>query len=156
MIRQFTFCRDLAIIAVSLSLSERARDQGRGQSIVTSMNIPDLVFLTGPFGGLVLALLSVTAIAVVKRPRWVFILGAALTAVFALSFIAYWFLWVQAFDYADLNKPVPAVLDIASNVAMTMCSIASLALVVLAVAAVVAARLPGGRMKPTTTLDAHL
>jgi len=121
------------------------------------MSIPDLVFLTGPFGALVLAPLSVTAIAVVKGPRWVFIiLGAALTAVAALSFIAYWFLWGQAFDYADTNKPVPARLDLASNVAMTLCSIASLALVVLAATAVVAKRRLRGRMEPTATLAQHL
>ena len=120
------------------------------------MNIPDLTFLTGPFGALVLAPLSLTAIAVVKRPRWMFILGAALTAVVALSFIAYWFLWGQAFDYADANKPVPARLDVASNVAMTLCSIASLALVVLAATAVVAKRRPRGRMEPTATSAQHL
>jgi len=81
------------------------------------MNIPELVFLTGPIGAPLLAPLSVTAIAVVKGPRWVFvILGAALTAVVAWSFIAYWFLWGKAFDYADANKLVPARLDLASNV----------------------------------------
>ena len=120
------------------------------------MNIPDLVLLTGPFGALVLAPLSFTVLAVVKRPRWVFILGAALTAVAALSFIAYWFLWGQAFDYADTNKPVPSRLDVASNVAMTLCSLASLALVVLAAAAVVAKRRPRGRMEPTARLAQHL
>jgi hypothetical protein len=111
---------------------------------VTSVNVPDLIFLTGPFGALILAPLSLTAIVVVKRPRWMFILGAALTAVAALSFISYWFLWGQAFDYADANKPVPTRLDVASNVAMTLCSIASLALVGLAVA-VIAKRRPAAR-----------
>ena len=121
------------------------------------MNIPDLVFMTGPIGAPVLAPLSVRAIALVKGPRWVFIiLGAALTAVVAFSFIAYWFLWGKAFDYADANKPVPARLDLASNVAMTLCSIATLALVVLAATAVVAKRRARGRVEPAATLAQHL
>lgn len=121
------------------------------------MNIQDLVFLTGPIGAPVLVPLSVAAIAVVKGPRWAFIiLGAALTAVVGLSFIAYWFLWGQAFDYADANKPVPARLDLASNVTMTLCGIASLALVVLAAAAVVAKlRARGSRVEPAATLAQH-
>ena len=130
--------------------------EGRVQRTVTAMNSPDLVFLTGPVGALVLAPLSFTAIAVVKRPGWVFILGAALTAVVAWSFVAYWFLWGQAFDYADTNKPVPARLDAASNVAMTLCSIASLALVVLAATAVVTKLRPRARIEPTATLAQHL
>lgn len=121
------------------------------------MSIPDLVFLTGPFSALLLVPLSVTAIAVVKGPRWVFIiLGAALTTLVAWSFIVYWFLWGQAFDYADANKPVPARLDLASNVAMTLCSIATLALVVLAATAVVAKRRARGRVEPAATLAQHL
>jgi hypothetical protein len=115
------------------------------------MNIPDLVFLTGPLGGLVLTVVSCAVIAAVKRPRWVYILGATLTAVFVWSFIAYWFLWGEAFDFADANKPVPARLDVASNVAMTLCGIAALALVVLAAAAVLAKRRPGGKMERIAT-----
>ena len=121
------------------------------------MNIQDVVFLTGPIVAPVLVPLSVTAIAVVKGPRWVFvILGAALTAVVGSSFIAYWFLWGKAFDYADANKPVPARLDLASNVAMTLCSIATLALVVLAATAVVEKRRARGRVEPAATLAQHL
>ena len=137
------FTRDMGVF------NGEPRRHTKALNTMTCMNIPDLVFLTGPLGALVLAPLSVTAIAVVKRPRWVLILGAALTAVVALSFTAYWFLWGQAFDYADANAPVPARLDVASNVAMTLCSIASLALVALAAAAVVAKRRPRGRMEPT-------
>lgn len=121
------------------------------------MNIQDVVFLTGPIGAPVLVPLCVTAIAVVKGPRWVFvILGAALTAVVGSSFIAYWLLWGKAFDYADANKPVPARLDLATNVAMTLCSIATLALVVLAATAVVAKRRARGRVEPAATLAQHL
>jgi hypothetical protein len=121
------------------------------------MNIPDLVFLTGPFGGgLVLTILSWTVIAVVKRPRWVYILGVTLTAVFVWSFVAYWFLWGKAFDYADADKPVPARIDFASNVSMTLCSLAALALVVLAAAAVLAKRRAGGKLERTATPAHHL
>ena len=124
---------------------------------LTSVNIPDLVFLTGPIGAPVLALLSVTAIAVVRGPRRVFIvLGAALAGVAALSFIAYWILWGPAFDYADANRPVPARLDLASNLMMTLSSIASLALVVLAAAAVVAKLRARGRVDRTATLAEYL
>lgn len=124
---------------------------------VTPMNIPDLVFLTGPIGAPVLASLSVAAIAVVRGPRLVFIvLGAALTAVVALSFIAYWFFWGPAFDYADANRPVPTRLDLASNLMMTLSSIASLALVVLAAAAVIAKLRARRRVEPTATLAEHL
>ena len=107
---------------------------------VTSVNLPDVLLLTGPVGATVLLPLSWTAVAVARGPRWMLVLGSTLAGVAALSWAAYWFLWGQAFDHADNGEPVPDRVDVASNVAMTLCALGCVALVALAAGAVAARR----------------
>ncbi len=104
--------------------------------------VEGLLFFTGPFyGGPVLAVVATAVITSYKaRPRWTTLAMGATLMLFAVSFVAYWYLWGKAFDALDAMRPVPAGVDVAQNVAMAVCSLSALALVALAVATVAVTR----------------
>ena len=54
--------------------------------------------------------------------------------------MTYWFLWGKAFDAADALRPVPARVEQALNVAMSMCALAAVSVGVLGAVAVAASR----------------
>ncbi|TDD33191.1 hypothetical protein E1288_45725 [Saccharopolyspora elongata] len=64
----------------------------------------------------------------------------ALTLVVAASFVGFWFLWGQAFDYADMNQPVPARLETGKYVTTTMAAVGILGLIVTAFTALLLPR----------------
>ena len=90
--------------------------------------VADVTFLAGPIGAVVHVPLALTLLAIAKRPRWALWLGGTLSAVVALTWMTYWFLWGKAFNYADANRPVPVTIDTASNVSMVLCAISGVAL----------------------------
>ena len=96
-------------------------------------------FLLGPIGaiGVVPAAMVVLA---VRRRRWALWLGVALTLVVAAGFVGFWFLWGQAFDYADMNQTVPARLETGKYVTMTMAAVGSLGLIATAFTALLLPR----------------
>lgn len=53
-----------------------------------------------------------------------------------MAFVAYWYAWGKAFDYADTYRPVPPPIDRASNIAIAVGFVAT-----MMVAALVALRL---------------
>lgn len=83
--------------------------------------IGDFAFVVGMFAGPALVLSTCVLLRVTVQRRWVLITAVALSAVMALSWVTYWYLWGKAFDYADTYRPVPLALDRASNVAIAVC-----------------------------------
>ena len=61
------------------------------------------------------------------------------SAVTALAWVIYWYLWSKAFDYADTYRPVPLALDRASKIAIAACFMASVLVAALAASRLVAA-----------------
>jgi len=94
------------------------------QTVLMTM-IGDFVFVVGVFAGPLLVLSTCVLLRVTRQPRWVLISAVALSAVMALAWVAYWYLWGKAFDYADTYRPVPPALDWASNVAIAACFMSS-------------------------------
>ena len=88
--------------------------------------IGDFVFIVGVFAGPLLVLSTCVLLRATRQPPWVFITAVALSAVMALAWVTYWYLWGKAFDYADTYRPVPPALDRASNVAIAACFMASM------------------------------
>jgi hypothetical protein len=76
-----------------------------------------------------------------QTSRWVSTTALTLTVVAALSFVAYWYLWGEAFNYADSNRAVPWTLDAVSNLAMVVGVVAGVAVLALGVARLVTARI---------------
>ena len=83
--------------------------------------LADFVFAVGIFAGPPLVLITCVLLRVTRQPRWVFATAVALSAVLALAWVTYWYLWGKAFDYADTYRPVPLALDRASNIAIAAC-----------------------------------
>ena len=81
----------------------------------------DLVFVVGIFAGPPLVLITCVLLRVTRQPRRVFVTAVALSAVMMLAWVTYWYLWGQAFDYADTYRPVPVALDRASTTAIAAC-----------------------------------
>ena len=74
-----------------------------------------------------------------RQPRWVSATATAFGVIAATAFIAYWYLWGKAFDYADANRSVPTALDQASNIAIAVCLVASLSVAALGASRLVVA-----------------
>lgn len=87
--------------------------------------IGGLVFAVGIFARPPLVLITCVLLRVTRQPRWVFATAVALSAVMMLAWVTYWYLWGQAFDYADTYSPVPVALDRASNIAVAACFMSS-------------------------------
>ena len=83
--------------------------------------IADFVFAVGIFAGPPLVLSTCVLLLVTRQPRWVLVTAVALSAVMAIAWVTYWYLWGKAFDYADTYRPVPLALDRASNIAIAVC-----------------------------------
>lgn len=74
-----------------------------------------------------------------RQPRWVYATAVALSAVMVLAWVTYWFLWGEAFDYADTYRPVPVALDRASNIAIAGCFMSSVLVAALGASRLVVA-----------------
>ena len=98
--------------------------------------IADLPFVVGALVGPPLALVTCVLVMGARQPRWVLATTVALSAVAAMAFVAYWYAWGKAFDYADTYRPVPPPIDRASNIAIAVGFVAT-----MMVAALVALRL---------------
>lgn len=92
--------------------------------------IGDLVMAIVMFAPLIVLAICLP-LAVTHQPRWVRATAVTLAALTVVSWLGYWILWGQAFEYADsdIYTPVPASLDHASNIAMVACSVLSLIVV---------------------------
>ena len=97
--------------------------------------IADLPFVVGVLVGPPLALVTCVLVMGARQPRWVLATTVALSAVAAMAFVAYWYAWGKAFDYADTYRPVPPPIDRASNIAIAVGFVAT-----MMVAALVALR----------------
>jgi hypothetical protein len=69
----------------------------------------------------------------------------ALATVTAGAFVTFWYLWGKAFEYVDAYRPVPPRIDHAADLASAVSLIASLTMVGLVLARLLAAR----RSRPT-------
>jgi hypothetical protein len=56
-----------------------------------------------------------------------------------LAWVTYWYLWGEAFDYADTSRPVPLALDRASNIAIAGCFMSSVLVAALSASRLVVA-----------------
>lgn len=92
---------------------------------VLMSTIGDVVFVVGIFVGPPLVVSTCVVLRASRQPRWVFATALALSAVTAIAWVAYWYLWGRAFDYADTYRNVPPALDRASNIAIVVCFISS-------------------------------
>ena len=101
--------------------------------------IGDLVFVVGIFAGPPLVLITCVLLRVARQPRWVYATAVALSAVMVLAWVTYWFLWGEAFDYADTYRPVPVALDRASNIAIAACFMSSVLVAALGASRLVVA-----------------
>ena len=101
--------------------------------------IGDLVFVVGIFAGPPLVLITCVLLGVTRQPRWVYATAVALSAVMVLAWVTYWYLWGEAFDYADTSRPVPLALDRASNIAITACFLSSVLVAALGASRLVVA-----------------
>lgn len=101
----------------------------------------DVAFVVGIFLGPPLVLIACVLLRVARQPRWVLATALALSAVTALAWIAYWYLWGKAFEYADADTyaPVPAALDRASNIAIAVCFTGTMMLAALGASRLAAA-----------------
>src|SRR5690348_3333189 len=86
----------------------------------------DLGFASGVLVGPLVALCICVLLAAARQPRRVVTVAMALTAALAISWVAYWYLWGKAFDYADNYQPVPLGLDRASTLLIVVCVLLSL------------------------------
>lgn len=101
--------------------------------------IGDFMFMVGIFAGPPLVLSACVLLRVARQPRWVFATAVALSAVMVLAWVAYWFLWGEAFDYADTYRAVPLALDRASDIAVTACFLSSVLVAALGASRLVVA-----------------
>ena len=101
--------------------------------------IGDLVFVVGIFAGPPLVLITCVLLRVARQPRWVYATAVALSAVMVLAWVTYWYLWGEAFDYADTYRPVPPALDRASNIAIAACFMSSVLVAALGASRLVVA-----------------
>lgn len=101
--------------------------------------IGDIVFAVGIIAGPPLVLSTGVLLRVTRQPRWVFATAVALSAVMALAWVTYWYLWGKAFDYADTYAPVPLALDRASTIAITACFTSTLLVAALGASRLVVA-----------------
>lgn len=85
----------------------------------------DLMFVVGIFAGPPLVLITCVLLRVTRQPRRVFVTAVALSAFMMLAWVTYWYLWGEAFDYADTYRPVPVGLDLASTIAIAGCFMSS-------------------------------
>lgn len=101
--------------------------------------IADFVFAVGIFAGPPLVLSTCVLLLVTRQPRWVLVTAVALSAVMAIAWVTYWYLWGEAFDYADTYRPVPPALDRASNIAIAACFMSSVLVAALGASRLVVA-----------------
>jgi len=109
----------------------------------------DLAFVVALFVGPPVALITCLLLRGAGQPRWVFAAAAALSAVMVLAWVAYWYLWGKAFEYADTNRPVPPALDRGSDLAIAVCCTASVMVAALGASRLVAAS-RAVRLQPET------
>ena len=83
------------------------------------------MFVVGIFAGPPLVLTTCVLLRVTRQPRRVYATGVALSAIMLIAWVTYWYLWGQAFDYADTYRPVPLALERASNIAIAACFLSS-------------------------------
>ena len=84
------------------------------------MSLANAVFITGPFGAIIMVPLAVWAAAVLRHPRWAIVMLVAAIAGTITGWLCYWVLWYAAFDDLDAGKQVPAAVNWASNAAMVL------------------------------------
>jgi len=101
--------------------------------------IGDFMFVVGIFAGPPIVLSTCVSLRVTRQPRWVYATAVALSAVMMLAWVTYWYLWGEAFDYADTNRPVPVALDRASNIAIAACFMSSVLVAALGASRLVVA-----------------
>lgn len=101
--------------------------------------IGDFIFGLGIFAGPLLVLTIGVLLLVTRQPRWVVVAAVVLAAVMGLAWVSYWYLWGQAFDYADTYRPVPLALDQASNIAIAACFTSSVLMAALGASRLAAA-----------------
>lgn len=101
--------------------------------------IGESAFVVGMFVGPPLVLGTCVLLRVKRQPRWIFVTAVALSAVLALAWVTYWYLWGKAFDYADSYRPVPLALDRASNIAIAACCLSSVLVAALGASRLVVA-----------------
>ena len=114
--------------------------------MVWHMNLADVAFLVGPVGAVVLVPLALVLVAVNPRPRWVLLLGIALSVMAGAAWFTYWGLWGAAFDYADAYRPVPAAIEASLNTAMALSASGGVLLTGVAIAVRVVGRLAPERV----------
>lgn len=110
--------------------------------------IGDFVFAVGIFAGPLLVLSTGVLLLVTRQPRWVVVAAVVLATVMGLAWVTYWYLWGQAFDYADTYRPVPLALDQASNIAIAVCFISSVLMAALGASRLAVAWNNRGQSKP--------
>ncbi len=105
-----------------------------------SMSLADIAFAVGPLGAVVVVPLAMVVLAVRRHPVWAVWLGALLALTVAVSWLAYWFLWGSAFDYANAFKQVPGRVDTALGVTMTVAALGCVGVALTTVTAVAHSR----------------
>ncbi len=108
---------------------------GVARLYVSNVTSGDAAFLLGPIGAMAAVPTAAVLIAVLRRPRWWVWFGGCLTVGVSLAWLAYWYYWGKAFDYADAYQPVPASIEASKTAAMALCAVC---VVMLAAGAVVA------------------
>lgn len=107
----------------SAPVSDRERLLAGTESRYPSgMFFGNAAFLVGPVSALLMVPLAMAVIAVLRRPRWAVFATVVLAAAVGVTWLVYWVLWYQAFDYLDAGRPVPSPIDAASNMAMALCA----------------------------------
>ena len=127
----------------------RPTPRGLAQTVLMT-TIADLVFLVGIFMGPLLVVGTCVMLRMTRQPQWVFATAIGLSAVTALAWVTYWYLWGEAFEYADAYRPVPPALDRASSVAIAVCFISSVLVAALGASRLVVAW--SNRHKPGSVL----
>ena len=69
----------------------------------------------------------------------------ALSAVLAVMWVTYWYLWGKAFEYADSHRSVPPALDRASTLLVALCFVLSLMVSALGASRLAIARTLGDK-----------
>ncbi|KGN34393.1 hypothetical protein N802_12375 [Knoellia sinensis KCTC 19936] len=76
------------------------------------MTAAEASFLLGPVGALLVVPTAMATLVLARPSRRAAWGGAALAAVVAACWLAYWVNWGWVFDYADALQPVPASLEV--------------------------------------------
>jgi hypothetical protein len=103
--------------------------------------IRDFAFVVGVFMGPLVALGICLLLVVARQPRRVVTVAVALSAVLAVTWVTYWYLWGKALEYADSYRSVPLALDRASTLLIALCFLLSLMISALGVSRLAIARI---------------